>query len=156
MNVSWMKLVQKRCRNRDEHESALLSLQIDFLVFHDVQRLDQLKTLFGSLSIEKHISVENRFIFDYWKTIFQRDCLHHFLSYQFNCLRSMFEKEKIRIYSEIKPGEKNFILCCIFFLFIIVSLFQDFHFSIKMFVYMIEEHMPRFQRITWTGIVYQN
>ena len=156
MNISWIKLVQKRCRNTDKHASALLSLQIDFLVFYDVQRLDQLKKLFGSLSIEKHISVENRFIFDYWKTIFQSDCLHYFLSYQFNCLSSMFEKEKIRIYSEIKPGEKNFILCCIFFLFIISSLFQDFHFSNKMFVYMIEEHMPRFQRITWTGIVYQN
>ena len=66
------------------------------------------------------------------------------------------KKKKIRIYSEIKPGEKNFILCCILFLFIIFSLFQDFHFSNKMFVYMIVEHMPRFQRITWTGIVYQN
>ena len=156
MNISWIKLVQKRCRNTDKHASALLSLQIDFLVFYDVQRLDQLKTLFGSLSIEKHISVENRFIFDYWKTIFQSDCLHYFLSYQFNCLSSMFEKEKIGIYSEIKSGVKNFFSCCIFVLFIIFSLFQDFHFSNKMFEYMIEEHMPRFQRITWTGIVYQN
>ena len=153
MNISWIKLVQKRCRNTDKHASALLSLQIDFLVFHDVQRLDQLKKLFGSLSIEKHISVENRFIFDYWKTIFQSDCLHYFLSYQFNCLSSMFEKEKMGIYSEIKSGVKNFFSCCILVFF---SLFQDFHFSNKMFEYMIKEHMPRFQRITWTGIVYQN
>ena len=94
MNISWIKLVQKRCRNTDKHASALLSLQIDFLVFYDVQRVDQLKKMFGSLSIEKHISVENRFIFDYWKTIFQRDCLHYFLSYQFNCLGRMFGKEK--------------------------------------------------------------
>ena len=131
MNISWIKLVQKRCRNTDKHASALLSLQIDFLVFYDVQRLDQLKTLFGSLSIEKHISVENRFIFDYWKTIFQSDCLHHFLSYQFNCLRSMFEKEKIRIYSEIKPGEKNFIQCCIFFYLLFFRYFKIFIFPTK-------------------------
>ena len=66
------------------------------------------------------------------------------------------KKKTIVIYYEIKLGIKNFILCCIFFLFIIFSLFQDFHFSNKMFVYVIEEHMPRFQRIRWTGIVYQN
>ena len=131
MNISWIKLVQKRCRNTDKHASALLSLQIDFLVFYDVQRLDQLKKLFGSLSIEKHISVENRFIFDYWKTIFQRDCLHHFLSYQFNCLRSMFEKENIRIYSEMKQGEKNFIQRCIFSYLLFFRYFKIFIFPTK-------------------------
>ena len=131
MNISWIKLVQKRCRNTDKHASALLSLQIDFLVFYDVQRLDQLKKLFGALSIEKHISVENRFIFDYWKTIFQRDCLHYFLSYQFNCLSSMFEKEKIRIYSEINPGEKSFIICCIFSCLLFFRYFKIFIFPKK-------------------------
>ena len=131
MNILWIKLVQKRCRNTDKHASALLSLQIEFLVFYDVHRLDQLKTLLGSLSIEKHISVENRFIFDYWKTIFQSDCLHHFLSYQFNCLSSMFEKEKIRIYSEIKPGEKNFIQCCISFYLLFFRYFKIFIFPTK-------------------------
>ena len=128
MSISWIKLVQKRCRNTDKHASALLSLQIDFFGFLCSGTGSTSKN-FGALSIEKHISVENRFIFDYWKTIFQSDCLHHFLSYQFNCLRSMFEKENNSnlLWNQTRYQKFHLMLYFLFiYYFFVISRFSFF------------------------------
>ena len=75
------------------------------------------------------ISVENRFIYDYWKTIFHDWLFTSFLSYQFNCHGIMF---KWNSWTKCLDHIQSFGASCIF-LFPIFFQFSYFHFSVTNF-----------------------